>query len=152
MKQLIALLLLPVVACAPAPNAGSVSSTPGSAETVSARTYAIQPVGTNAASSRVQGRVEVQRQLDGRTQITLSVQGLTAGSAHAVHLHSGSCANPGAIRLALTEAIASSSGGNNSSTTFDTTRMPSSAYVMVHERASNAPTGPGPGMACANLR
>jgi hypothetical protein len=152
MKQLIALLLLPFVACAPAPNAANVSSTPGSAETVSARTYAVQPVGINATSSRVQGRVEIQRQLDGRTQITLSLQGLVANSVHAVHLHAGSCAQPGAIRLALTEAVASTVGNHNSSTTFDTTRMPSSAYVMVHERASNAPTGPGPGMACANLR
>ena len=155
MKQLIPLLLVPFVACAPAPNSGMASGAPTNAttaETVSSRNRAIVPVGTNAASSRVQGRLEVATQLDGKTMLTVSILGLEAGSAHAIHLHSGSCAQPGAIRLALTEVVANSGGANNSSSSFDTARIPVNAYVMIHERASNASNGPGPGMACANLR
>jgi Cu/Zn superoxide dismutase len=152
MKHLIALLLVPFVACAPAPNAGGAGNASTSSEVVSARNLAIVPVGTNAAKSRVQGRIEVATQLDGKTRVTMSILGLDAGSSHAVHLHAGTCTQPGAIRLALTEIVATSSGGNISSSTFDTSRIPSSAYLMIHERASNASNGPGPGMACANIR
>ena len=153
MKHLLALLILPVVACAPA-SSGTGASQPqpntlASGDAVAARAFTLTPLG---AGNRVAGRVETALQPNGSTRLTNAASGLSGSSAHAAHIHSGSCARPGAIIVVLSEVSADASGDALTNTMVDTARIPQSAYVMVHQRDSSAANGPGPGLACANIR
>jgi CHRD domain len=147
MKYLLALLFIPFVACAPA-SSGTASSQ-ATNDVVSARAFTLVALGSG---NRATGRVETALQPNGSTRLTIAISGLTAGSAHAAHIHSGSCSQPGAIVVVLAEVKADSSGSAAQNNAVDTARIPQSAYVMVHVRDSNAANGPGPGMACANIR
>jgi hypothetical protein len=151
MKHLFALLLVPFVACAPG-SKGTDSPQPNalsSGDAVAARAFTLTPLG---AGNRASGRVETALQPNGGTRLMIAMSGLSAGSAHAAHIHSGSCTQPGAIVVVLSELRADASGGAVQNNAVDTARIPPSAYVMVHVRDASAANGPGPGMACVNIR
>jgi CHRD domain len=122
---------------------------PASGDVVTGRAFTLTPLGT---ANRATGRVEMALQPNGSTRLMINMSGLTAGSVHAAHLHSGSCSQPGAIVIVLSEVRADANGGVAQNNAVDTAQIPQPAYVMVHGRASNATNGPGPGIACANIR
>ena len=143
MKILVALLFVPLLfACAPAPSAGNSPE-----DVAPARVIDFTDLNSDAV-----GRLEVALQPDGKMRMVIRLSGLRAGSNHAAHVHSGSCQRLGALTASLAGVSADSAGRAVSSSIVDTTRLPQSAYVMVHERAANAANGPGVGIACATFR
>ena len=74
--------------------------------------------------------------------LTVSVRatGLVAGSAHAVHIHSGSCDSQGAVKYPLNDLVASSSGVAETTTVIqnvDEAPPASGWYVNVHLGSSD---------------
>lgn len=79
-------------------------------------------------------------------QVTTTVQGLKPGTAHAVHLHQGSCTAQGAVVHPLPELNAGADGSAHATITLDNIDSPPPAtgwYVNVHLGSSDQITHDG---------
>ncbi|HTK09616.1 MAG TPA: CHRD domain-containing protein [Ktedonobacteraceae bacterium] len=114
------------------------------------------PLGaTNAADQNVSGQALLN--LSGRTlTVTINIHGLVPGSAHAAHIHAGSCQNqvPGNIVHMLNNVVANNSGSASSKTVINNVdTIPASGwYINVH-RSTNLATQTGfDPIACGNVK
>lgn len=72
--------------------------------------------------------------------VTATASGLVAGSAHAVHIHLGSCASQGAVKYPLNDLVASPTGTAETTTVIqnvDQAPPASGWYVNVHLGSSS---------------
>jgi Cu/Zn superoxide dismutase len=92
----------------------------------------------------------VLKQRTGALSVELRVSGLTPGSWHAVHLHTGSCAAQGAVVLPFPDIYANERGVAKLVTTLPTDAaanfVAAGYYINVH-----AATGDTPGIACGDV-
>jgi hypothetical protein len=102
--------------------------------------------------STVSGTVTVRPISDAQTQATLTVAGAPAGGVHPWHVHSGSCAQMGAIVGPPTAYTAVAAGADGTGTVVVTLPFatPSSGAYSVNVHAS--PSDMGTIVACADLR
>jgi len=90
---------------------------------------------------------------NGQLSVKVTMSGLAPNSAHAAHIHAGSCTNEGAVIHPLTDITADSNGQATSSTTVPgVSSIPSGQwYVNVHGSTDlNTQTGFDP-IACGNV-
>jgi Cu/Zn superoxide dismutase len=90
---------------------------------------------------------------NGQLTVKITMSGLTPNSAHAAHIHVGSCTNQGAVVHPLTNVTADGNGNAMSSTTVaGVTSIPSAQwYINVHGSTNlNTQTGFDP-IACGNV-
>lgn len=132
-------------ACAPAPSAapvaGSKSATMGSLNTFA-----------NGAASTAIGQATLVPASDGKTKVVVTVTGLTANTKHIGHIHTGACANPGPVVLALEELSSDANGTGTVSSTVETAKIPAAAYVQYHQRGKGDPAGAGAGIVCGDIK
>ena len=91
---------------------------------------------------------------NGQLTVKITMLGLAPNSAHAAHIHVGSCTNQGAVVHPLTNVTADGNGNATSSTTVaGVTSIPSGQwYVNVHGSTNlNTQTGFDP-IACGSVR
>ena len=92
----------------------------------------------------------VLKQRTGALSVELRVSGLAAGSWHAVHLHTGSCAAQGAVVLPFPDIYANERGVAKLVTTLPTDAaanfVAAGYYINVHAAA-----GDTPGIACGDV-
>jgi hypothetical protein len=105
-----------------------------------------------SAGETVSGTAQLS--LTGTTlTVTLTLSGLEPNSAHAAHIHAGSCESQGAVVYPLTSVVADASGNATVMTTINNvSSIPSSGwYVNVHHStALSTQTGFDP-IACGNV-
>ncbi|HEX2804574.1 MAG TPA: CHRD domain-containing protein, partial [Kineosporiaceae bacterium] len=90
---------------------------------------------------------------NGQLTVKITMSGLAPNSAHAAHIHVGSCTNQGAVVHPLTNVTADGNGNATSSTTVaGVTSIPSGQwYVNVHGSTDlNTQTGFDP-IACGSV-
>ncbi|WP_297611942.1 CHRD domain-containing protein [Nocardia sp.] len=118
-----------------------VSFTPIGCADIPAGTSAAGPVTVKVAAPQKNGAAPagtVKLAYDGAQhslQVVLNASGLPAGSAHAVHIHSGSCAAQGAVLYPLPDLQANDAGDASLTATVDNvaTAPPATGwYVNVH--------------------
>ena len=102
-----------------------------------------------AAGQTAKGKA-VLKQRTGALSVELRVSGLTPGSWHAVHLHTGSCGAQGAVVLPFPDIYADERGVAKLVTTLPTDAaanfVAAGYYINVH-----AATGDTPGIACGDV-
>ena len=77
-------------------------------------------------------------------RVTVAVEGMAAGSRHAVEIVSGSCGQPGPVLVDLTPLAAGSSGAGTSQTAFASSRLEGHAHGGLRVLG-----GDGAAVACA---
>lgn len=132
----VVLLLIAVTAVACSKDA----SGPG----VLPRNFTINAVG----GSGVTGTVTITDGAGAVSTVTVTLQGMAPGSAHAGHVHRGTCGSDGAIDfgLALITADAAGNGSATSPNVPDDVLGP--GFYLQYHVAQNPPGAP---MACANV-
>jgi|AAFX01.2.fsa_nt_gi hypothetical protein len=96
----------------------------------------------------VTGTVTIQDQEGPGATVTVRLQGLAPGSAHAGHVHVGSCAAQGAIRTGLEPITADAQGSGTATTTgVPDELLVAGFYVQYHV----ALTPPGDPISCGNV-
>lgn len=92
--------------------------------------------------------------------VSLQVNDLAPGSAHAAHIHAGSCSTQGAVLYPLPDLVANANGTASETTTISVTSPPPASgwYVNVHDGTMNnilqADGQPGPlfqPLVCGNV-
>jgi hypothetical protein len=98
--------------------------------------------------NNVTGTVTVQDQDGPGSTVTVRLQGLPPGSAHAGHVHVGSCAAQGAIRIGLNPITADAQGTGAATTTgVSDDLLTAGFYVQYHVALSP----PGDPISCGNI-
>ena len=131
-----------VVLAACAPGAGSAS-----------KSVSIASLGnfSNGAASTATGTGTLAP--DGaKTKVTVSLAGLEPNSAHAGHIHSGSCAAQGPVVVGLTSITADAGGKGTSSTDVDASKLTGSLYFAYHQRDAGDAQGIGGVIACGDIK
>jgi hypothetical protein len=129
------LALVSVTACGDDANAPGIRAP---------REFAMNAVNGNG----VTGTVRIEDDAGTTSTVTVSLEGLEPGSQHAGHVHTGSCANQGAIVAGL-DAITADAEGEGSATTADVLddRLGDAFYIQYHV-ALNPPGAP---LSCADI-
>lgn len=135
-------------ACAPTATDSAVQ-TSGSGPV---QTLTMNPIGTLATgeNSAVSGSAEVAALADGKFQVTVTLSGLPANSAHMGHIHVGDCSVVGPVALGLTE-ITSDASGNGTVTSEVKGPLPADGYIAYHQRGPTDPEGIGSFITCGNI-
>lgn len=87
-----------------------------------------------------------------KTNIAFTVSGLQPGTAHATHIHRGSCAKQGQLMVMLKSIKADADGNASATTSVDAAKIKGSLYFAVHQLDMNDPDGPGDVIACGNIK
>ncbi len=132
-------------ACAPAPNA----SLPAGSKTASMTSLGTFASGT--ASTAI-GQATLTPAPDGKMKVTVTVTGLTANTKHVGHIHTGACAAPGPVAVALEELSSDGNGAGTISSTIEAAKIPASAYVQYHQRGKGDAAGAGGGIVCGDIK
>jgi plastocyanin len=130
---------MPGMGAMPPATAGAATTTGGAAAAPSAMASLAAVLG-----SGVTGQATVS-QSGGTTTVSVTLSGLAPGSAHAGHIHRGSCAGP--ILFPLGTITADSSGGGSATATVSAPLDTSNWWVQYH--VSDSP--PGPGITCGQV-
>lgn len=107
------------------------------------RNFAINAVG----GSGVAGTVAITDQGGSASTVTVTLQGMVAGSSHAGHVHRGTCGSDGAIDFGLTPIVADAGGNGSATTTVADNLLVPGFYLQYHV----ALDPPGAPLACANV-
>lgn len=125
-----------------------------STSTTAAQSVHITLTAAPGASAGEAASGMAQLSLSGSTlTVKLTLSGLEPNSAHAAHIHSGSCESQGAVVYPLTSVMADASGNATVTTTINNvSSIPASGwYVNVHHStALSTQTGFDP-IACGNV-
>ena len=89
----------------------------------------------------------------GTLTVKLTMSGLEPNSAHAFHIHSGSCLDQGIVLYPLPDVMADASGNVNLTTVIDgVSSIPSSGwYVNVHYSTDLSTKTGQDGLVCGNI-
>jgi CHRD domain len=123
--------------------------------TIEGKRVALQSLNTFAdgSPSTAKGEAQLVLQADGKTKLTVTVNGLTKSTKHIGHVHNGSCAAQGPVALVLTRLEADGNGNANASTVLDTAKLTGAQYVQFHQRDVGDPAGGiGGGILCGDLK
>jgi hypothetical protein len=136
----------PALAAPPAPAVRPPAATPTPAATPAAAPAAPGRVSATASlapqrDSGVSGEATLTER-DGTTTVTVTLRGMAPNSAHAGHIHRGSCA--GAIIHNLATIRADATGQGSATSTVNAPIDPESWWIQYH--TSESP--PGPPIAC----
>ena len=106
---------------------------------MAARTFTLTPV------TGVTGTVTVVETSPSGFTVSVNATGMAPGSAHAVHLHFGSCPSAGVHIVALNSIVANGAGAGASTTMVGFAYNPGRVVIVY------AGPSPGPLAACAQL-
>ena len=109
-----------------------------------------QVAGVGSGNAEVNGTVEVTRAADHFT-VRFRLHGMAPGTTHVDHIHSGSCANNGAIVYALMTLVADSSGDADATTDLQHSYAGDGWYANVHMGPDLATPENRAPLACGNL-
>lgn len=131
---------------------GDVSNSSASTTAAQSVHIALSSAPGASAGEKVSGTAQLS--LSGTTlTVKLTLSGLEPNSAHAAHIHAGSCESQGAVVYPLTPVMADASGSATVTTTINNvSSIPGSGwYVNVHHStALSTQTGFDP-IACGNV-
>ena len=96
----------------------------------------------------VTGTATIEDDAGATSTVTVTLEGLEAGSQHAGHVHTGSCANQGAIVAGLDPITADGEGNGSAETAEVPDDLLGSAYYIQYHVALNPPGGP---ISCADI-
>jgi hypothetical protein len=130
------------------------SCAPASSTVSNARVVELKALGkfASGADSTAKGTAELSLQADGKTKVVVTVSGLTANTKHIGHIHTGECAKPGPVAIALSELSSDAGGNARAESVVDTAKIPASAYVQYHQRGTGAAEGAGAGITCGDIK
>ena len=120
-----------------------------------ARSVSVHLGATNAPNQAASGFTTLKLSKDGTLTVTVTLHGLVPGSAHAAHIHAGSCESqlPGNVVYPLTTVVGDAQGNSTSVTVIpNVSSIPEDAwYVNVHRTTDlSTQTGFDP-IACGNV-
>lgn len=87
-----------------------------------------------------------------KTKVVISLSGLEPNTAHAGHIHSGSCAAQGPVVVGLNSVTADAGGKGTSSTDVDSAKLTGSLYFAYHQRDAGDAQGIGGVIACGDIK
>jgi hypothetical protein len=152
------LAVLGVVAALLFVGCGSSSSTPAPKPTPTSPSTATSATTSNTANATLkhmpQGMATIS--WDPASQgltVNISLTGLAPNSTHPAHIHSGSCANQGAVVYPLHNVVADAHGVGTSTTTIKsvTSLSPSGWYLNIHNGPTLSPSDQFLPIACSDL-
>lgn len=108
------------------------------------RNFAIAGVGGNG----VTGTVTITDEAGAGSTVTVTLQGMAAGSAHAGHVHRGTCGSDGAIDFGLAPIVADGAGSGSATTSDVPDDLLGPGFYLQYHVAQDPPGAP---LACANV-
>lgn len=152
------LAVLGVVAALLLVGCGGSSSGPASSPTAASTSTSTSATTTTNASATLKHQPQGMATISwdpaskGLT-VKISLTGLAPSSTHPAHIHSGSCANQGAVVYPLQNVVADAHGVGTSTTTIKnvTTLSPSGWYLNVHNGPNLTPSDQFLPIACSDL-
>ena len=106
---------------------------------------------TDGTASTAKGTAELLPDGD-KVKVVFTLSGLEPNSVRAAHIHRGSCADPGGLRVPLQSVKADADGKATTSTIVDAAKLKGSLYFAVHQRDMNHPDGVGDVVACGDIQ
>jgi Cu/Zn superoxide dismutase len=152
------LAVLGVVAALLLVGCGGSSSGPASSPTAASTSTSTSATTTTNASATLKHQPQGMATISwdpaskGLT-VKISLTGLAPSSTHPAHIHSGSCANQGAVVYPLQNVVADAHGVGTSTTTIKSVPnlLPSGWYLNIHNGPNLTPSDQFLPIACSDL-